>query len=146
MYVSVISVVLRQRLVEKAGLSQDFHIDSAGTGSWHTGELPDARMRSHGSKRGYDFCSRARQFSVSDFDVFDYIVVMDDNNYQNVRNLAITVEHEAKIHRMTEFSQRFAHDYIPDPYYEGASGFELVLDLLEDACEGLLRHIQIQKG
>lgn len=137
---------IMKQVVEEEGVSQDFHIDSAGTGGWHTGELPDARMRSHGAKRGYDFCSRARQFRVSDFDAFDYIVVMDDSNYQNINNLAITPDHEAKIYRMIDFSQKFSHDHIPDPYYEGASGFELVLDLLEDACEGLLRHIQNQKG
>jgi protein-tyrosine phosphatase len=69
---------------------------------------------------------------------------MDDNNYRDVTRMAPDLDAEKKVHRMAEFSQRFVHDHIPDPYYSGAEGFELVLDLLEDACEGLLG--KIKKG
>jgi protein-tyrosine phosphatase len=98
-------------------------------------------MRAHGAKRDYDFNSRARQFRKSDLDRFDYIIVMDSSNYTNVKSLASTKEQLDKIHMMTDFSQRYSHDQVPDPYYGGASGFELVLDLLEDAVEGLLQAI-----
>lgn len=133
---------IMKELVEKYDCSAYFHIDSAGTYGGHQGELPDSRMRMHGSLRGYDFCSRSRQFKVSDFDKYDYIVVMDDQNYQNVRSMAITDTDEDKIYTITDFAFEFSsHDCVPDPYYGGADGFELVLDLLEDCCEGLFRHI-----
>ena len=130
---------IMRKLVEKRHLQDVIEVDSAGTSGWNDGALPDSRTRAHGKKRGYDFCSISRKFTTKDFDKFDYIVVMDDNNYVNVRALASTQEDIDKIHRMTDFSVRItSHDHIPDPYYGGASGFELVMDLLEDACEGLL--------
>lgn len=129
-------------LVQREGLANKFFIDSAGTGGWHTGELPDARMRRHGEKRGYDFCSRARKFRAADFDDFDYIIVMDEENFQDVNAYATSEEDVRKIRRMTDFSQKYTHDYVPDPYYSGADGFELVLDLLEDATEGFLGELK----
>lgn len=130
-------------IVEKYGLQDIIEVDSAGTSGWHEGELPDERMRSHGERRGYTFDSPARKFRKSDFDDFDYILVMDRQNFANVRVMATNQEQTDKIHMMTEFSRQYTHhDHIPDPYYGGASGFELVLDLLEDACEGLLQVIK----
>jgi len=130
-------------IVEKNGLQDIIDVDSAGTSGWHQGDLPDERMRSHGEKRGYNFCSHARKFRESDFDDFDYIIVMDEDNYNSVRSLTSGKEQADKIHLMTEFSVQFNyHNHIPDPYYGGSSGFELVLDLLEDACEGLLQVIK----
>ncbi len=130
-------------IVEKNGLQDVIEVDSAGTSGWHEGELPDERMRSHGERRGYDFCSPARKFRQSDFGDFDYILVMDRQNFANVKSMATVREQTDKIHMMTEFSRQYTyHDHIPDPYYGGASGFELVLDLLEDACEGLLQTIK----
>lgn len=133
-------------IVEKNGLQDVIEVDSAGTSGWHEGELPDERMRMHGDRRGYDFCSRARKFRKSDFADFDYILVMDRQNYSNVTTLAAEPEERTKVHMMTDFSQQYTHDHIPDPYYGGASGFELVLDLLEDACEGLLQTIKKEQG
>lgn len=133
---------IMKALVEKKGVSDRFYIDSAGTGGWHSGELPDARMRQHGAKRGYVFCSRARKISEKDFDHFDYIVVMDHRNFSNVKSLARGEEDVRKIKRMTDFSKKFIHGEVPDPYYGGDTGFELVLDLLEDACSGFLTYLQ----
>lgn len=130
-------------IIKKNDLQDMIEVDSAGTSGWHEGELPDERMRLHGERRGYDFCSRARKFRRSDFDDFDYILVMDRQNFANVRAMATGQEQTDKIHMMTEFSRQYTHhDHIPDPYYGGTSGFELVLDLLEDACEGLLQTIK----
>ena len=130
---------IMQKLVEERGLQDVIEVDSAGTSGWNDGALPDSRTRAHGKKRGYDFRSISRKFIPADFDKFDYIVVMDSNNYANVRALASTQEDVDKIHMMTDFSVHItSHDHIPDPYYGGAAGFELVMDLLEDACEGLL--------
>lgn len=133
---------IMQTLVDKNGLQDIIEVDSAGTSGWHEGDLPDERMRAHGERRGYDFSSLARKFSKSDFENFDYIIVMDNNNYNNVKSMASNKEQEEKIKKMTEFSIQFKHhNEIPDPYYGGSTGFELVLDLLEDACEGLMHKI-----
>ena len=125
-------------LVEKRGVAEQFEIDSAGTYSGHAGDLPDPRMRSAASRRGYNLVHRARPIRVEDFDRFDRIIVMDDYNYEAVHRLAPNRAAAMKIDRMTDFcrSHSDAH-YVPDPYYEGHEGFEIVLDLLEDACEGL---------
>ena len=93
-------------------------------------------------KRGYDFCSEARTFKSSDFNKFDYILVMDSNNYMNVKKLAKSEEDVSKIYRMTDFSINFTQDHVPDPYYGGDDGFELVMNLLEDACRGLLKEVK----
>jgi|LSQX01.2.fsa_nt_gb protein-tyrosine phosphatase len=133
---------IMQTLVNKNGLHDIIEVDSAGTSGWHEGDLPDERMRAHGERRGYDISSLARKFRKSDFDNFDYIIVMDDNNYNNVKSLASNKLQEDKIKKMTDFLIQYKnHDEIPDPYYGGATGFELVLDLLEDACEGLMHKI-----
>lgn len=130
-------------LVLKNELQDVIEVDSAGTSGWHEGDLPDERMRAHGEKRGYDFCSRARKFKKDDFENFDYIIVMDENNYKSIRLLTTDISQVNKIHLMTDFSvQNNNENLIPDPYYGGTSGFELVLDLLEDACEGLLQAIK----
>ncbi|WP_352422441.1 low molecular weight protein-tyrosine-phosphatase [Proteiniphilum sp.] len=134
-------------VVKKHDLQDIIEVDSAGTSGWHEGELPDERMRLHGERRGYNFDSPARKFRKSDFDDFDYILVMDRQNFSTVRSLATGKEQTDKIHMMTEFSRQYTHhDHVPDPYYGGTSGFELVLDLLEDACEGLLQAIKRKYG
>lgn len=125
-------------LVEGRGVSEDFAIDSAGTYGGHAGELPDPRMREAASRRGYLLTHRSRPVRPDDFDRFDIIIAMDDSVYERLNRLAPTVEARQKIYRMVEFGTRTDYDHIPDPYYEGRQGFELVLDLLEDACEGLL--------
>ncbi|HMM04590.1 MULTISPECIES: low molecular weight protein-tyrosine-phosphatase [unclassified Dysgonomonas] len=127
-----------KRMVREQRLEDKISIDSAGTSGYHDGDLPDHRMRQHGARRGYKFDSLSRRFTSRDFDRFDVILAMDDSNYHNIMRLAPDLESEKKVYRMVDFSNRFGHDHIPDPYYSGADGFELVLDLLEDACEGLL--------
>lgn len=132
---------IMKKIVEAKGLNNRIDVDSAGTSGYHDGELPDHRMRQHGKRRGYTFDSLSRKFSENDFENFDIIIVMDDNNYRDVMRLAPDLVSQNKVHRMIEFSQKYQHDHIPDPYYMGAEGFELVLDLLEDACNGLLEFI-----
>lgn len=132
---------IMKKLVQDAGREAEIEIDSAGILGYHKGELPDQRMRAHASRRGYVLDSRSRPVSLSDFDEFDYIIGMDNRNIDDLKSLAPDIDSVAKIHRMTEYSRRFTHDHVPDPYYGGSSGFELVLDLLEDACAGLLDSI-----
>ena len=125
--------------VARQALSDSIAADSAGTYSGHAGNLPDPRMRRAAARRGYELTHRARPLREADFERFDRIVVMDDNNYETAHRLAPSRELAGKIHRMTEFCRHSPQwDHVPDPYYEGHEGFELVLDLLEDACEGLL--------
>lgn len=130
-------------VVEKAGLSDRFEIDSAGTGRYHIGQLPDSRMRRQASKRDITLDHRCRQICDYDFDHFDMIIGMDDSNISNLYRMSPTLEGQKKIHRMSEFIDRgeFDYDHVPDPYYEGTEGFELVLDLLENSCENLLKSI-----
>lgn len=124
-------------LVKNKGEEQFFEIDSAGTYGYHEGEQADRRMQSHAIKRGYNLTSISRPFNpISDWDDFDYIIGMDDSNISNLRNMARNADDLKKLYKMTDFSEKFNHTEVPDPYYGGDQGFELVLDLLEDASEG----------
>ena len=121
---------IMRRIVERRGLSGTFGIDSAGTYGGHRGELPDPRMRSAASRRGYALTHRSRQ------------VREEDMNYESLNRLAPSREAARKIFRMAEFCRRHPdRTYVPDPYYEGHEGFELVLDMLEDGCEGILEYL-----
>lgn len=131
--------------VRERGLAEEYLIDSAGVAGYHIGELPDRRMREHAWQRGYKMESRARQVKADDFFEFDYIMAMDDSNYDALLALAPTVEGEEKVKRMASYCRQHDADHIPDPYYGGAAGFKLVIDLLEDACENLLDEIEMQR-
>ena len=125
-------------LVAEHGVAELWTIDSAGIGGWHVGDLPDKRMRVHAIRRGYDLTHHARQVRELDFDNFDLIIGMDSQNIEDLRELAPSPEAEARIIPMGAFLPASSNYYfIPDPYYEGSEGFELVLDLLEEACRDL---------
>jgi len=129
--------------VEKKGMGNEYKIDSAGTSGFHQGEPADARMRRHASKRGYKLTSLSRKFDPnSDFDDFDMIIAMDRENLHDLQQMARTIKDAEKLFLMTDFSVAFNYDYVPDPYYGGDQGFELVIDLLEDASNGLFRHLK----
>jgi len=129
-------------LVEQENEGDRFFIDSAGTSAWHAGEKADARMRRHAKKRGVELTSISRQFVPEDFDRFDYIIAMDRENMNDLKRLARHKEDLDKLYMMTDFSKKFNYDEIPDPYYGGDEGFELVLDLLEDAGTGLFNYLK----
>ncbi len=130
-------------ILEKHNLANSYEVDSAGTISAHNGEPADSRMQMHAQKRGYQLTSISRIMKPEDFDQFDYIVAMDDKNLNDLRHFTRNAEDFKKVSKMTDYCSQYAnHDSVPDPYYGGAAGFELVLDLLEDACEGLLHHIK----
>lgn len=132
-------------LVRKAGLQDQIVIDSAGTGPWHVGELPDERARAAAAKRGLDLCSRGRQLSKADFGRFDLIVVMDDVNLRHVRLMAGKRE-TPEIRLLRSFDPQSPPDaYVPDPYAGGDEGFEHVLDLCERACAGLLAYVTAKR-
>ena len=129
--------VLRE-IVKEKGAEEAWEIDSAGTASYHAGSLPDKRMRVHARQRGMELDHICRKVRPSDFDDFDLILAMDDSNLHNLRQIAPTLEASRKILPMAMFvDASFPYDSVPDPYYEGAEGFELVLDLLENGCRNL---------
>lgn len=131
------------KLVEEAKLDDIISIDSAGTIGYHTGELPDARMRKQASAKGYILNSRARQFIPDrDFDNFDYIITMDDDNYSNITNLDHKNLYSKKILKMANFISDKNIKEVPDPYYGGSKGFEFVIDILEEGSKNLLTKIK----
>lgn len=132
---------IMRALVERQGMADRIEIDSAGTYGGHVGELPDRRMRQHALQRGYELTHRSRPVRRSDFETFDLLFAMDHTNYDDLRRMAPDVESQKKVVRMTDYCLKMKVDHVPDPYYEGASGFELVLDILEDACRGVLDSI-----
>ncbi|MGE0548343.1 MAG: low molecular weight protein-tyrosine-phosphatase [Kofleriaceae bacterium] len=131
-----------RKLVSDAGLEGKITIDSAGTGSWHVGELPDPRTRRAAEARGLSLTHRARQFIAADFDRFDYVIAMDRSNLRQLRVMA--GERNAPIVRLLRSydPDGSSDDEVPDPYSGGSDGFEHVLDLCERACEGLLADVR----
>ncbi len=130
---------MKKKLEERFPFRDGVFVDSAGIGSWHEGQLPDRRMREHGARRGYDICSRARQIRREDFAKFDYIFGMDHENMADLKRMARTDEERKKVMCTADFMTRHpGYDTVPDPYYGGAEDFELALDLIEDACDGMI--------
>ncbi|MHA7600887.1 low molecular weight protein-tyrosine-phosphatase [Alicycliphilus sp. T452] len=121
-----------------AGAARVVAVDSAGTHGYHVGEPPDARAQAHAARRGYDLSAqRARHLRVQDFAAFDLVLVMDEANEAAASALCPPAERH-RLRRLTDFCRTHAASEVPDPYYGGAQGFEQVLDLVEDACAGLL--------
>lgn len=130
--------------VRELGMADSVAVDSAGTHNYHPNSPPDERSQAHAARRGYDLSDlRARQIEDSDFDEFDLIAVMDWDNLAMVQERCPTA-HRHKVRRLTEFCVQFDSLVVPDPYYGGIMGFEQVLDLVEDACSGLLQHVRQQ--
>lgn len=135
--------VFRHKMIH-SGLANQVRVDSAGTHNYHPGETPDHRTQRHAAQRGYDLSDlRARQIREADFAGHDLVLAMDWDNLALAQDQC-PPEHTHKLRRLTEFCLRFDSPVVPDPYYGGSQGFEEVLDLVEDACEGLLRHVQRQ--
>jgi len=133
--------VFRHKVLQ-AGLGQVVRVDSAGTHNYHPGSEPDARSMKHAAKRGYDLQDlRARQITELDFDAHDLILTMDWDNLALVQHQC-PPQHQRKVKRFTDFCLQHNAQEVPDPYYGGAQGFDHVLDLVEDASEGLLLHVQ----
>ena len=127
-------------LLAERDLTDQFVVDSAGTGGWHVGNPADRRMQAAANRRGIQLPSRARQISVDDLVAFDLILTMDDVNLSAVRSLSDEMggRATAELKTMLSFARNFTETEVPDPYYGGEAGFEHVLDLLEDSCSALL--------
>ena len=127
-----------EKMAADAGWQDRIAVDSAGTHGYHVGAPPDARAQAHAARRGYDLSAqRARQLTARDFDTFDCVLVMDAANERAARALCPPAQRH-KLQRLTAFCTRQRAAEVPDPYDGGSAGFEHVLDLIEDACAGLL--------
>jgi len=128
--------------VSAAGLDDRIHIDSAGTHAYHVGEPPDGRAQQAALQRGFDLSEqRARRVEPGDFDRFDYVIAMDMSNQDDLLSVCPSGL-EDKIHLFLNFASSTGAREVPDPYYGGGGGFETVLDLVEDAADGLIAHLQ----
>ena len=133
--------VLRKK-IQNDNLNQKIKIDSVGTGSWHTGNPPDKRSQEVAALRGYDISNqRSRQINNRDIGESDYIIAMDANNFSTLQQMT-PGQMQKKLYRFLEFAPHLERIDIPDPYYSGPNGFDLVIDLIEAASEGLLEYIK----
>ena len=129
-------------LIEREGLSDRLICDSAGTGGWHIGALPDRRMRDAAKARGMNFVGSARQFQAIDLQEFDLILAMDKDNYRNILALNPQNKFTDKVKMMCDYCETHTDKEVPDPYYDDVNGFNYVIDLLFDACNGLLKSLK----
>jgi protein-tyrosine phosphatase len=129
-------------LLDQANLQEQIICDSAGTAAYHIGKPPDERMAvAAASQLGIKLCGQARKFKKSDFETFNLILVMDRENYQDILSLDPDGKYRNKVRLMCDFCSRHTTKEVPDPYYGGPEKFNHVIDLLLDACSGLLQHV-----
>ena len=129
--------VLRHLAAER-GLADRIEVASAGLEDWHAGAPPDARSQAHALRRGYDLAAqRARHFTRRDFERFDWVIAMDAGHHDRLRRMCL-LQHTHKLRRAADFSERVPADGVPDPYYGDAGGFDVVLNMVEAVCEGVL--------
>ena len=130
--------VLRHMLAEYR-LNDRIEVDSAGTQSYHVGEAPDRRSQKHALQRGYDLSNlRARQVIAADYAEYDLILAMDRSHLSYLKQYC-PIEYQAKLKLFLSFASQTTEQDVPDPYYGGDQGFEYVLDLIEDACQGVVQ-------
>ncbi|MBR8832718.1 MAG: low molecular weight phosphotyrosine protein phosphatase [Stigonema ocellatum SAG 48.90 = DSM 106950] len=133
---------IMNHLIKNIGWEERILCDSAGTGSYHIGAPPDQRMSAAAAKKlGINLQGQARQFQKSDFQDFDLILAMDRQNYQHILSVDRSGQYHDKVRLMCDFCSRHTLKEVPDPYYGGAEGFNQVIDLLVDGCEGLLQYV-----
>lgn len=131
-----------EHMARSAGQTKRIVVDSAGTGAWHAGAAPDKRAMQAAAARGYNLKKlRARQLVEQDFENFDYVIGMDQDNLDVIESLK-PASYQGFTGLLLEFAKDVDYVEVPDPYYGGEKGFELVLDLVETACTGLLAHIR----
>lgn len=136
---------IMKHLVNQAGLSKEIICDSAGTSSYHVGSVPDRRMSAAAKLKGIQLVGEARQFQRSDFEKFDLILAMDKENYRDILAIDRSRQYQDKVKLMCDFCTRHDLKEVPDPYYGGPEGFNQVIELLLDACEGLLNYVISQQ-
>mgnify|MGYP003296803817 FL=1 len=135
---------IMNKLISDKGLTDKYEVDSAGILDYHEGERADYRMRCHANFRGYEITHISRPVTRRDFDYFDFVFAMDEQNVRDLEYVAQTDERKAKIRRLVDYCRDFNRPTIPDPYYGGDSGFTLVIDMLEVACANLLHELEAE--
>jgi protein-tyrosine phosphatase len=138
---SPLAEAILKKMTRDAGYEDRFFIDSAGTAAYHRGDPADSRMKLCASFRGYKLTSLSRPVETNDFYTFDLLIGMDDENVRDLKRKAPDAASLARIHQMTEYAQNPSYHCVPDPYYGDAADFTLALDILEDACRGLMHTI-----
>jgi protein-tyrosine phosphatase len=134
---------LFEHVAEEGGVGEKYRVDSAGTANYHVGDRPDERMRRTAARRGFIYDGRGRQVKPGDFDDFDLIIPMDLENLADLRALARTPAHAAKLHLLREFDPEADGALaVPDPWYDGPQGFEHVYDIIERSVRGLLNALE----
>jgi protein-tyrosine phosphatase len=133
---------IMNHLAAKSPIGNQIECDSAGTAGYHIGSPPDRRMQAAAAKQNIPMKGSARQFTKADFTAFDLILAMDRENYQNILALAPQGQYRDKVRLMCDFATQHSDKEVPDPYYGGAAGFDYVIDLLTDACGGLLAKLE----
>ncbi|MGF1494705.1 MAG: low molecular weight protein-tyrosine-phosphatase [Microcoleaceae cyanobacterium] len=136
---------IMNHLIQQRGLTDQITCDSAGTSSYHIGSPPDQRMAKAARAQGIELVGAARQCEVSDFEAFDLILAMDRDNYNQILRLDPQRQYLDKVRLMCDFCRHYSLREVPDPYYGGPEGFNQVIDLLMDACEGLLDYVAQQE-
>ncbi len=132
-------------MLEGVGLSEKIDVDSAGTHAYHIGAPPDTRSQATALRRGVDLRQlRARRVTVADFAEFDYLLAMDRDNFENLLELCPDSSLHNRVRLLMDFAPHLPEREVPDPYYGGPSGFDRVMDLIEEAAQGLLLHIREQ--
>ncbi len=132
--------MLRKK-VDENGTLKNITIDSCGLGDWHEGQLPDERMRAAAKSRGLALTMRARSIRPKDMEEFDYILAASRTVINDLYHYATNPQEKGKIQLITAYSKTYHNQDIPDPYHKDAVDFDLVLDILEDCCDGLLNHL-----
>lgn len=134
-----------RHMARKESFENQLLIESCGLGTWHIGQLPDERMREASKNRGFHLDSHAKLFIETFYDRFDLILAADNQILKDLLQRTHKSEHKIKIHLITHFSSYYKDEDIPDPYYQGDSGFEQVLDMIEDSCQGILQFFKGQQ-
>jgi protein-tyrosine phosphatase len=135
--------IIFRHQADKAGLLDGFQIDSAGIIGHHQGSPPDSRMAAALQRRGYPVTGKARKIRLDDLRIFDLIVTMDETNLADVRGLDPDGSFHEKIRPFVGYCSRHNDPRVPDPYYGGQRGFDHVINLLEDGCEGILAEVGV---
>ncbi|MGK7891029.1 MAG: low molecular weight protein-tyrosine-phosphatase [Leptolyngbyaceae cyanobacterium] len=132
---------IMNHLLQQRQLTDRIQCDSAGTANYHVGSAPDRRMTAAAKRQGITLAGRSRQFVPQDFEQFDLILAMDRSNYQDILRLDPQEKYGDRVQLMCHFCRHHRDDEVPDPYYGGEAGFNYVIELLQDACEGLLDEV-----
>lgn len=135
--------ILRQMIEQEPSLSH-VEVDSCGMGDWYRGKLADQRMRESAELRGYNMCGLAKQFQPEFFQECDLILAADQEVMSMLHSYATDLEKKSKLHMITHWSKNYSNQDVPDPYYHGLGAFDFVLDIIEDACEGIKDHLKNQ--